>query len=58
MTLYEKIIKIYPSLTPDDFMNIKSIILQNDGDDKGDYIKYWNHPTLIKPSEEQLAEIE
>ena len=57
MTLIEKIKTIYSSLTNDDFgggVN-SSIIVQNDSDGKGDYIKEWNHPTLAKPTEEQLA---
>ena len=57
MTLIEKIKTIYSSLTNDDFgggIN-SSILVQNDSDGKGDYIKEWNHPTLAKPTEEQLA---
>ena len=57
MTLYEKIITIYPNLVNYDFA-IGDIILQNDSDGKGDYIKEWNHPTLAKPTEEQLGAIE
>jgi XkdW protein len=53
MTLYDKIMALYPSLTPQDFMTV--IILQNDSDNKGDYIKEWNHPTYPRPTEEQLA---
>ena len=52
MTLYEKIKTIYPELTDRDFMTV--ITLQNDSDGKGDYIKEWNHPTLPRPTEEQL----
>lgn len=53
MTLYEKIKSIYPELVDDDFRTV--ILLQNDSDGKGDYIKEWNHPTLARPTEEQLA---
>ena len=53
MTLYEKIIALYPELTDRDFMD--TIQLQNDSDGKGDYIAEWNHPTLPRPTEEQLA---
>jgi hypothetical protein len=53
MTLYEKIKTIYPQLTERDFISV--IKLQNDSDEKGDYIKEWNHPTLARPTEEQLA---
>ena len=55
MTLYEKIISIYPELVTYDFA--KGVItLQNDSDGKGDYIKEWNHPTLARPTEEQLSD--
>jgi hypothetical protein len=52
MTLYEKIKSIYPSLTDKDFIN--TIQLQNDSDGKGDYIAKWEHPTLARPTEQQL----
>ena len=53
--MYEKLIKIYPELTNEDFSPIRGTIrLQNDSDGKGDYIKEWNHPTLAKPTAEQL----
>ena len=56
MNLYEKIIALYPSLTDDDFMRPNSpILLQNDSDGKGDYIAKWEHPTLAKPTDEELA---
>jgi len=51
--LYEKIKTIYPELTDKDFLTV--IILQNDSDGKGDYIAKWEHPTLAKPTAEQLA---
>jgi len=53
MTLYDKIIALYPSLTQQDFLTV--ITLQNDSDGKGDYIAKWEHPTLAKPTTEQLA---
>jgi hypothetical protein len=53
MTLPEKIKALYPSLQDSDFMD--TIRLQNDSDGKGDYIAKWEHPTLAKPTEEQLA---
>lgn len=54
MSLYEKIISIYPQLPEQEFNLLTgSIVLQNDGD--GDYIKEWNHPTLPRPTDEQLA---
>ena len=53
MSLFEKIMALYPSLTPQDFMTV--IQLQNDSDGKGDYIKEWTHPTLARPTDEELA---
>jgi len=53
MTLYDKIKALYPELQDVDFMT--TITLQNDSDGRGDYIKEWNHPTLPRPTEEQLA---
>jgi hypothetical protein len=55
MTLYEKIMALYPSLTQQDFMTV--ITLQNDSDGKGDYIAFWRHPTLAEPTKEQLDAI-
>ena len=51
--LYDKIKTIYPSLEDKDFMTV--ITLQNDSDGKGDYIAKWEHPTLAKPTDEELA---
>jgi hypothetical protein len=53
--LYNKIKTIYPELTDADFGLFGTIKLQNDSDGKGDYIAKWNHPTLPRPTEEQLA---
>jgi len=53
MTLYDKIKTLYQELTDHDFMTL--ITLQNDSDGKGDYIAKWEHPTLARPTEEQLA---
>ena len=53
--MFEKIKSIYPQLTVDDFSPRGTITLQNDSDGKGDYIAKWNHPTLAKPTTEQLA---
>jgi len=52
MTLYEKIKQLYPELEDKDFMTV--ITLQNDSDGRGDYIAKWEHPTLAKPTDEQL----
>jgi hypothetical protein len=52
MTLYEKIIALYPELADFDFAS-GVITLQNDGE--GDYIAKWDHPTLSRPTDEELA---
>ena len=57
MTLYEKIIAIYPELADFDFAS-GTITLQNDSDGRGDYIAKWEHPTLPKPTDEELGAIE
>ena len=54
MNLYEKIKQLYPQLTDNDFFTV--ITLQNDSDGKGVYIAKWEHPTLVKPTEEQLKD--
>lgn len=56
MTLFEKIKSIYSELTDNDFATV--ITLQNDSDGKGDYIAKWEHPTLPRPTPEQLGETE
>ncbi len=56
MTLYEKLTAMYPALTIFDFSPAAgTITLQNDSDGRGDYIAKWEHPTLARPTEEQLA---
>jgi hypothetical protein len=59
MTLYEKITTLYPSLTVEDFsFPFGKILLQNDSDGRGDYIAKWEHPTLARPTQEQLDSVE
>lgn len=55
MTLYDKIMTLYPDLQPQDFLTI--IRLQNDSDNNGDYIKDWAHPVYPHPTQEQLDAI-
>ena len=50
--LYDKIIAIYPDLKPEDFRT--TILLQNDSDGRGVYIKFWGHP-YRRPTDEQLG---
>jgi hypothetical protein len=59
MSLYDKIMAIYPTLVTQDFLpGIGTIRLQNDSDGRGDYIAAWNHPTLPCPTQEQLDAVE
>ena len=54
MTLYEKVLAIYPELSDYDFA-FGDIRLQNDTGNVGDdYIAKWEHPTLAQPTQEQL----
>jgi hypothetical protein len=55
MTLFDKIKTIYPEFSEKDLVPVGGIIIQNDSDGKGDYIAKWEHPTLPKPTAEQLA---
>jgi hypothetical protein len=53
MTLVEKIKTIYPELATYNFA-FGDITIQNDSDGRGDYIAKWEHPTLARPTQEQL----
>ena len=52
MTLYETILAAYPELEGTKSFSNGTITLQNDSDDKGDYIAEWNYsqpiPTGLK----------
>jgi hypothetical protein len=54
MNLYEKIVAIYPELTSSDIGLHGTILLRDDGDGKA-YIAKWEHPTLPRPTAEELA---
>ena len=59
MTLYDKIMTLYPNLKPESFNTFNGvIILQNDSDGRGDYIAKWEHPDYPEPTKEQLDGIE
>jgi hypothetical protein len=57
MTLYEKILAIYPELSAHDFSD-GDIRLRNESDGNGDYIAKWEHPTLAQPTQEQLDAVQ
>ena len=58
LSLSQKIGKIHTSLgtgaTKDKW---EGIVLVNDADGKGDYIKEWVHSSLAQPTEQQLSEV-
>jgi len=54
MTLHQKIKTIYPEI--DDSCFFSMIILLKRGDQEA-FIAEWNHPTLPKPTQEQLDSI-
>jgi len=56
MTLSEKVRAIYPDLQESDFRTV--IEIRNDADGRGDYIAKWEHPTLARPTQEQLDAVE
>ena len=47
MTIYEKIVEIYPELLDSNSFRDGTIILQNDSDGTGDYIAEWNYSESI-----------
>ena len=53
MTLYERIRVLYPTLTDKDFVD--TIRLRDDSDGRGEYIHEWNHPSLTRPTDKELA---
>ncbi len=55
MNIYAQILVIYPKLKTEDFDPVTgTILLQDDSDGKGPYIKKWEHPDFDKPTNEQL----
>jgi hypothetical protein len=57
ITLHQQIAALYPQLTHEDFVPPVHIILRDDSDGNGPYIAKWTHPTLPRPTQEQLAAI-
>lgn len=43
MSLYDQIIAAYPELTDSTAFADNQIVLQNDGDDLGDWLVKWNY---------------
>lgn len=53
-SLTTKIRELYPELTDADFCPPVLIQIRDDTDGRGAYIAVWDHPTLAKPTEDQL----
>ena len=51
-TLVEKIKSARANLTSNDFVDL--IKVENHGDDRGDFIALWNHPSETQPTVEVL----
>jgi hypothetical protein len=54
MDLYTKIISLCPNLTNTDFAPGGTIVLQDDSDGQGVYIKSWTNTQYTQPTQEQL----
>lgn len=58
MKLWQKILQLRADVSDDDFNpETGTILLQNDSDGNGDYIKEWNHANT-KPTQAELDSIE
>lgn len=55
MTLKEKIVSIYPELSSYNFADADILLVNRSGTDE---IDKWEHPTLAKPTEAQLAALD
>ena len=55
-TLHARIIKLRSDLTDKDFIT-GTIQLQDDLDGKGAYIKSWTHPTITRPTDDEIKEV-
>jgi hypothetical protein len=55
MELIDKIKTIYPELTDNDFVH--TIELCDESLGNGPFINIWNHPTLKRPTDEELEAI-
>jgi len=53
-SLAEKIVELYPELVGKNFMQV-GICVVNDNNGTPEYIAKWEHPTLPRPTDEELA---
>ena len=58
MELFDKILSLRTNLTANDFDPYTgTIVLQDNSDGNGAFIKSWNHPTETQPTQEELDEV-
>ena len=60
MDIAKRIKAFHPSLTDDDFIPLgddATIMLVDNKDGNGPYIAKWDHPTLAKPTVQQLKDV-
>ena len=56
MNPYQQITALYPELSQQkELFRDGTILLQDDSSGNGPYIAKWDHPTLPRPTQEQLA---
>ena len=53
--LYEKLLTLHPDLRGGKYLLDLSIIIQDDGE--GPYIAKWEHPSIPKPTDAELATV-
>ena len=60
MDIFKRIKAFHPSLTDEDFIPLGengTIMLVDKKDGNGPYIAKWDHPTLAKPTVQQLKDV-
>ena len=60
LDIFKRIKAFHPSLTDEDFIPIGengTIMLVDQNDGNGPYIAKWDHPTLAKPTVQQLKDV-
>ena len=58
-TLVQRLKKLEPSLTDRDFSPTMdgTIVLQDDADGNGAYIKSWNHSSITQPTDDTIKAV-
>tara|TARA_B100001564_G_scaffold177462_1_gene149174 strand:- start:44 stop:238 length:195 start_codon:yes stop_codon:yes gene_type:complete len=57
-TLYDRIIKLRPSLTDADFKpNNGTVLLEDLSDGNGAFIASWTHATITRPTDDEIKAV-